>query len=90
MVLTVTAMFLRYRIRMESSWPLIYYIALLAYTQKFDDIMHTVPVYTALACAMLLRFEFMSGWILRLFMYVESACLAYVLIRLLQVLYGSG
>jgi hypothetical protein len=90
MVLTATAMFMRYRIRMENSWPLIYYIALVAYTQKFDDIMNTLPVYVALACALLLRFEFMSGWILRLIMYVESACLAYVLVRCLQVLYGSG
>lgn len=90
MVLTATTMFMRYKIRMENSWPLIFYIALVAYTQKFDDIMNPVPVYFALGCALLLRFEFMSGWILRFIMYVESAALGYVLIRCLQVLYGSG
>lgn len=90
MALTATVMFMRYRIRTENSWPLIYYIALVAYTQKFDDIMSTIPVYIALGCALLLRFEFMSGWVLRMIMYVETAGLAYVLIRCLQVLYGSG
>ena len=90
MVLTATAMFMRYRIRAENSWPLIYYVALIAYTQKFDDIIQPVPVYIALGSALLLRFEFMSGWILRFIMYLETTCLAYVLIRLLQVLYGNG
>lgn len=90
MVLTIGAMLMRYKIRPENSWPLLYYFALIAYTQKFDLVVNTTPVYTAFVCGLLIRFEFMSGWVLKLTMYIETIMLGYVLIRCLQVLFGSG
>ncbi len=90
LAITIWVLVIRYRTRPDNNWPLFYYIALVAYTKKFEDIIDPGFVFVAVVGALLLRFEFMSGWVLKVVMYIETACLGYVILRCVQVLFGSG
>ncbi len=86
--LTVWVIVTRYRTKLDSNWPLFYYVALAGYTGKFDGTMNPVPVIAATAMALLLRFEFLGGWVMKAIQYVETAALVYVLWRCLQLVLG--
>lgn len=88
--LTVVVLIWRYRTKPDNNWPPFYYVALIAFMQKFDGMLNPMYVWLAGGCALLLRFEFMSGTFLRFIMYVETAALVYVIGRCLQVLFGTG
>ncbi|HUQ90459.1 MAG TPA: hypothetical protein VM120_02180 [Bryobacteraceae bacterium] len=90
LALTVWVVFMRYRTRPESNWPLFYYVALVAFTKKFDLVINPAYVFVAVVAALLIRFEWMSGWLLKTIMYIETACLVYVIIRCVQILFGNG
>ncbi|MBI3681845.1 MAG: hypothetical protein HY235_15805 [Acidobacteria bacterium] len=85
--LTCWVLWIRHRSRLENNWPLLYYVALVAYSKKFDEV---VPPFVVLGCvvaALLLRFEFLGGWVLKGIKVIESAALVYVLLRALQALF---
>jgi hypothetical protein len=89
--LTVWIIITRYRSRVEANnWPLFYLVALFAYSEKFDAVLNSTFVYVAIVAGLLLRFEFLSGWPLKLVMYAESAAMVYVIMRCLQVVFGRG
>jgi hypothetical protein len=90
LVITIVVLIWRYRTKPDNNWPPFYYIALIAFTQKFDEVLNANYVGVAVICALLLRFEFMSGGFLRFVMYLETVALGYVIVRCLQILFGSG
>lgn len=85
--LTVAAVFLRYRTKLESNWPFFYYGCLAAYADKFDETINFNAVFVAIGLALLLRFEFLGGWVLQAIQYLESLVLFYVIWRCLQLLF---
>lgn len=90
LALTVWTIYSRYRTRLENNWPLFYYLALVAYTRKFEQVMDFNYVLVAIVCAALLRFEFLGGWFVKVLQFVETAALGYVIIRCVSSLFGSG
>ncbi|MDX1979460.1 MAG: hypothetical protein SFV51_04265 [Bryobacteraceae bacterium] len=86
--LTVWITVIRYRTKLDSNWPLFYYIALVAYARKFEETINPTLVLVAVAMALLLRFEFLEGWILKAIQYTETAILIYVIWRCLELLFG--
>lgn len=89
--LTVWIIITRYRARVETNnWPLFYFVALFAYSEKFDGVLNSAFIYVAIVAGLLLRFEFLSGWPLKLVMYAESVAMVYVIMRCLQVIFGRG
>lgn len=85
--LTIWVIVIRYRTKLDSNWPLFYYIALGGYVGKFEETIHPVPVLVALAMALLLRFEFLGGWVLKAIQYTETAALVFVLWTCLQLVF---
>lgn len=86
--LTVWVIITRYRTKLESNWPLFYYVALGGYAGKFEETMHPIVVIVATSMALLLRFEFLGGWVLKAVQFVETAMLVFVLWRCIQLVLG--
>ena len=89
--LTGWTIFTRHRMPVESNnWPLFYLVALFAYHEKFDGVLDVSAVYAAIIAGLLLRFEFLSGWPLKVITFVETIVMVYVMVRCLQVIFGHG
>jgi hypothetical protein len=85
---TIWVMAARIRGRLESNWPLFYYVGVIAYYQSFPRGLDPYWVFVGLVCGTLLRFEFMGGVILTLVRVVEFFFFCYVLWRAVQLLLG--
>ena len=89
--LTVWIIVTRYRSPAESNnWPLFYFVALVAYSEKFEGVLRSEAVFAVIVVGLLLRFEFLSGWVLKVIMWAETALMGYILIRCAQVIFGNG
>lgn len=86
--LTVWVLWTRHRTRLDNNWPLFYYVALVAYSKKFDQVFNPAAIFSVVVSALLLRFEFLGGWVLKLIKVIESALLVFIIVRCLQVLFG--
>jgi hypothetical protein len=78
--------FSRFRMRLDNSWPLIFYLALVIYSNTYDRVLNPYLLYVAVICALLLRFEFMNERIVYFVRIVEVAALALIAWRLGSVL----
>lgn len=90
LALTIWMINSRYRTRLENNFPLFYYLALVAYTRKFDQVLEFNYILVAIVLAALLRFEFLGGWMVKVLQYTETAVLVYVIIRCVSAVFGSG
>ena len=81
MLLTGTMIWARFRFGLESTWLLLYYAGIAAYGQTYRDSLGWQWMSGGLACAVLLRFEFMGGWVLKGVRALELVFFAYVLWR---------
>jgi len=88
LAVTIFIIQLRWRSKMDINWPLFYYVALVAYIKKFEDVIDPIWVYTAVVLALLLRFEYLAGWALKLVQVLETACLIYVVLRCTNLVFG--
>lgn len=64
---------------LDLDFPVIFWAALLALNYGFNTEFHPYLVYTGLGAALLLRFEFMASWIMKLTRATEFLALVYVL-----------
>lgn len=69
---------MRPRMRLDNSWPLFYYLALVIYLNSFELVLNPYVVYVAVVCALLLRFEFLNERIVFLFRILELAALIHI------------
>ena len=81
--ITAWVIYARFKMRIDSTWPLFYYLALVAYAKTFPDIFEPFMVYIGVVCGLFLRFEFMGGFILQVVRFIELATLGYYLWRCL-------
>jgi hypothetical protein len=88
MGLTVWMAVARVLTRLDSNWPLVYYLLVLAYWKTFEGALNNNWVLIGIVCGMLLRFEFMGGIVLKLVRVVEFAFFAYVLWRSVGLILG--
>lgn len=73
---------------LESNWPLVYYLVVVAHLKAFSGGLNPSMVYVAVVCGLFLRFEFMGGAILKAFRAIELGTLAYIIWRGLSLLLG--
>jgi hypothetical protein len=78
LVLTIWMVIGRFTRSLESNWPLVYYLVVVAHLKAFDGGLNPYLVYVAVVCGLFLRFEFMGGPILKGFRAVELGALAYI------------
>lgn len=81
MVVTAFIAVKRFTLRVDSNWPLAYYVVLVAYWRGFAYTLDHYWVLAGVLCALLLRFEFLGGAAEKLIRAVELAVFAYVVLR---------
>jgi hypothetical protein len=77
-VLTIWMVIGRFTRSLESNWPLVYYLVVVAHLKAFDGGLNPYLVYVAVVCGLFLRFEFMGGAILKGFRALELGTLTYI------------
>jgi hypothetical protein len=66
MVMTLGVVYFRYSTQNnDSNWPLVYYSLAVLYMQWFPDTLSQNLVFATVLLAMFIRFEFLSGMILK-------------------------
>jgi hypothetical protein len=85
--LTVWVIVARSRGKLESNCPLVYYLLVLVYWKVFEGGLNFYWVYTGLASAVVLRFEFLGGPVLTFVRLIEYVFLVYVIVRGLQLIF---
>ena len=86
--ITVWLIYNRQRGRLDSNWPLFYYVALVMFSWRFRDVLHPSMVFIGVVAGLLLRFEFMGGPILIAVRTVELICLGYYIWVCLGIVFG--
>jgi len=79
--------FSRFRMRLDNSWPLFYYLGLVMYLNAYDMVLNPYVVYVAVVCALLIRFEFMNERLVFFVRIIEVACLAHIGWRMLSAIF---
>jgi hypothetical protein len=74
----------RVRMRSESNWPLAFYLGLLFYQKTSGEFLEPTVLYAGVVCAMMIRFEFMSPRVVKVFRFIEAICLLYVIWRCVE------
>ncbi len=86
MGLTLLMVWIRFRFALEATWPLIYYGFLIAYSETFVGALSPYWIFAGVVAGLLLRFEFMGGFVLKGIRLAELAVFGYVIVRGLQLL----
>jgi hypothetical protein len=86
MAATAAMIWIRLRVSVEKTWPLVYYVILVAYSEGFPGSLSPYAVFAGVVSGLLLRFEFMGGVVLKGVRLVEFAVFGYVLFRAVQLL----
>lgn len=81
MGLTIWLAVSRFSTKLESNWPLFYYLFLFAHLKAFEGGLDPYMVYVGIVSSLFLRFEFMGGWFLKFVRGTELFILAYVVYR---------
>lgn len=78
----------RFAGRPDSNWPLFYYAGLILYLFRFQGVLDPQLVYLGLIAALVLRFEYLAGYLWVGLRTLEAGFLTYVMWRTLGVLRG--
>jgi hypothetical protein len=70
---------LRFRLSLESNWPLAYYAVLLSYWHGSFDTLDSYWVMAGLICGIVLRFEILGAPVERLFRCLELLVFIYII-----------
>jgi len=76
----------RFRMRVDSNWPLFYYAGLVTYLNSFDLVLLPWVVYAAALSAIFQRFEFLNERFVFLLRLIEVCALAHVGLCLARIL----
>jgi hypothetical protein len=79
----------RARMVPENNWPLVYYLGMVFYQKTGGRFLDASFLYAGVVCAMMIRFEFMSHGVVKVFRVIESVCLIYVIWRSLDFVFFS-
>jgi hypothetical protein len=71
--LALVAIVMLLRSRYDSNLPLVFYFAAMLFTNLFDRRVNPFILYGGLAFALLLRFEFMGGVVMKIICYCATA-----------------
>jgi hypothetical protein len=71
----------------ESNWPLVYYAFAVLHMQLYPEGLSQEILLPAILAAMLIRFEFMSGWFLKLIQIAEQIALLLLAYNFFRILF---
>lgn len=77
--LTAWMIVARHKASPESNWPLAYYAVVVAFCARFPERLDPSWIYGGLICALLLRFEFMGGFVAKAVRALDYTALLYIL-----------
>lgn len=78
----------RYTGKLDRSWPLIVWVSTIVFSNAFEGAVDPRLVYGGVICALLLRFEFMGGWVMKVVRALESIAIVTILWALFRVVRG--
>jgi hypothetical protein len=78
--LTVWVMRARFSSPLDTPWPFVYYIGLVLFVRGNEGEFNNYWIFFGIVCALFLRFEFMSGFILKAIRTGEFATHVYVIV----------
>ncbi len=81
MALTIGMIYARFRYRLENTWLLAYYVVVVGFWLAFEGSLAAPWVIGGAACGVLLRFEFMGGFVVNSVRVLELVFFGYVLWR---------
>ncbi len=70
----------------ETNWPLVYYALVLLHMQLFPEGLSEKLVYTTTFIGLMIRFEFMSGWIQKVIFAAEQIGLLWIAYSLFKII----
>ena len=78
--LTLWVMRARFTSRIDTSWPIVYYLFLVIFVRANEGEFNNYWIFAGVICALFLRYEFMAGFILKLFRAGEFVVHLYVIV----------
>ena len=78
--LTLWLMRARFTSPIDTPWPMVYYFLLVLFIRSFEGEFNNYVIFAGIVCALFMRYEFMGGFILRLFRTGELLSHLYVII----------
>ena len=78
----------RFSGRFDPSWQLLVWALVVVFSNIYEGAVHPTVVYIGVVCALLLRFEFMGGWVLKVVRFIEAGSILLLLWQLFFVLRG--
>jgi hypothetical protein len=77
--LTIWLMRARFSIPLDNSWPLVYYTFLAIFVRANEGEFNNYWIFSGILCALFMRYEFMTGSILKAFRTGEFVVHVYVI-----------
>ena len=78
--ITLWLMRARFTSRIDTPWPMVYYFFLVLFVRSNEGEFNNYLIFAGIVCALFLRYEFMAGFILKLFRTGEFISHIYVLV----------
>ena len=78
--------FMRFRTKPDTSWPLVFYLVLVIYSNQFGQVIPPYVLYVSVVCGLLLRFEFLNERLIFFVKIIEVCCLVIIAYTLLKLL----
>ena len=76
LMFTVWIIITRFRAKPDTNWPLFYYLAVVAFHLSVPGVLNDLILYVGVVSALLLRFEFLGGFLAVVVRILELVCLA--------------
>ena len=84
--LTLWVMRARFTSPTETPWPMFYYLLLVIFVRSNEGEFNNYLIFGGVLCALFLRYEFMSGFILKVFRAGEFLVHVYIIVRCFMLL----
>ena len=78
--LTLWVMRARFTSRVDTPWPMLYYLILVIFVRANEGEFNNYWIFTGVICALFLRFEFMGGFVLKVLRIAEVIVHLYVIV----------
>jgi len=76
---TLWVMRARFTSPVDTPWPMVYYFLLVLFVRSNEGEFNNYLIFAGVVCALFLRFEFMAGFVLKIFRTTEFAVHLYVI-----------
>src|SRR4051812_13872454 len=78
-ILTLWVMRARFTSRVDTSWPIVYYLVLVIFVRANEGEFRNYLIFAGVLCALFLRYEFMAGLVLKMFRAGEFVVHLYII-----------